>query len=336
MIDTIVQTTFPPKGSAQVPLAALVEAELRKWVTGGRDLLDIICSEALFPSGKLLRPVVCLESAAAVGGDIESIVPFAAGLECIHVSSLIHDDILDNDALRRGRESTARRHGIDDAILAGDGLVAYGVMAMLSCHERGVPADRLMAATKGVCRAVKEMCRAALLEATLRGDLSIDQTLSAEVIRGKTAVLIQCACAAGGILSGASAEQVEVLGRYGEELGMAFQMRDDLLPYISDTSAIGKAVTSDVTNLHPTLPVLVAYASAEDGDRRRLEEIFATGTDSVSTYREIRELVIRTGAVAEVTRRARSHATRAREALAALPPSDSRERLAKLIATAAV
>jgi geranylgeranyl diphosphate synthase type I len=172
-----------------------------------------------------------------------------------------------------------------------------------------------------------------MLESMLRNDLSIDLALCLEVIRGKTAALMRAACESGGLLAGAAPAQVQVLGRYGEALGMAFQIRDDLLPYTSDTRTIGKAITSDANNRYPHLPILLAQSLAGDADRRRLQELFSSTEDPPAVHRELRELLLRTGAIEEATRLAREHAACARAALRELPPSESRDRLAALVTT---
>jgi geranylgeranyl diphosphate synthase type I len=313
--------------------SAMIEAELRRWVRSDGDWMGVICSDAMFPAGKLLRPMLCLESALASGGAAAEVLPFAAGIECLHVASLVHDDILDHDVTRRGRESIPQRYGIDDAILAGDGLFAHGIEAMMGVLAQGVPLERLVPALRVVSRTLKEGCRAALLESTLRGDLSTDIGLCLEVIRGKTAVLMRAACEAGSIIAGASPAQTNALSRYGEALGMAFQIRDDLLPYTSHASTMGKAITSDIKNRQPNLPVLLAHALAGDADRQKLREVFTSVTDSLAAHREMSELLNRTGAVEEAIRRARVYATEASDALAELPPSESRDRLADLATT---
>ncbi|MFI9566126.1 polyprenyl synthetase family protein [Streptomyces rishiriensis] len=105
-----------PAASTHIPL---LEAELLRWVGSGDSLMEVACLDALFPPGKLLRPVLCMESAKAVGGDMDQVLAFAADLECLHVASLIHDDIVDQDPVRRGRASTAEQYGLAEALAAG-------------------------------------------------------------------------------------------------------------------------------------------------------------------------------------------------------------------------
>ncbi|PNE37012.1 polyprenyl synthetase family protein [Streptomyces noursei] len=296
------------------PLIPLIEAELIRSVGSGEDLLETACLDALFPGGKLLRPTLCVESARAVGGRAESVLSFAAAIECLHVASLVHDDIVDQDPVRRGRASTAERFGIAEALLAGDGLFTAGWAAML----RGGPADRVLAASRAIAEAVHAMCRASMREIEIREDLTCGRSAVLEVIRGKTAALTGAACRAGAILADATPEQIDALHHYGEQLGMAFQIRDDLLPYTAADALTGKSAVSDVANRQPTLPVLLAYESADAHDRRHLTEIFHGNVDLATAHRDLLDVLARTGAIAEAARQARACAAQARAALGGL------------------
>lgn len=322
------------ESEVQSSLVELVKAELRRCVGKEDGALAVEATEALFPAGKLLRPVLCLESAAAVGGDVRRVVSFAAGLECVHVASLVHDDIVDRDPVRRGKPSTAEQFGINEALLVGDGLVMIGAGAMLDTRDDGMPRELMERALRVVFDAGRRMCRAALQEAMIRGDLTCGVPAVLEVISGKTAALIAAACQAGAILVDASDHQVACLGEYGEQLGLAFQLRDDLLPYTSDERTAGKQAISDIANRQPNLPVLLAYAAADGTDRERLEAIFSGYVDIHTAHRQTIEILARTGAIDEVAQRARVSAERARAALAGLPPSAGRDRLAALASSA--
>jgi geranylgeranyl pyrophosphate synthase len=321
-------------GDARPSYVELVESELRRRIGTEEGPLAVEAMDALFPTGKLLRPVLCLESAAAVGGDVRTVVSFAAGLECMHVASLIHDDIIDRDPARRGKPSTAEQFGINEALLVGDGLVMIGASAMIHMYDAGIPTDRTERALRVVFEVGRRMCRAAMQEAMIRGNLTCGVPAVLEVISGKTAALISAACQTGAILVGASDDQVACLREYGEQLGVAFQLRDDVLPYTSDEQTVGKTAISDIANRQPTLPILLAFDAADAADRKRLEAIFRGYTDPHTAHRETTEILARTGAINGVVERARACAERAEAALAALPPSASRERLADLAATA--
>lgn len=317
---------------AQRSRVASIEAELDQWLGHERDLFAKICRDALFPSGKLLRPVLCLESAGAVGGDVAAVVPFAATLEGVHVATLIHDDIIDQDPVRRGRASAPEQYGIAEALLAGDGLIVLAITAMLQTRN-GLPAERVMQASRIVLAAMEQMCRAALREMLIRGDLGCGVQTGLDIIRGKTASLMGAACRAGGILAGAPAPQVDTLDQYGNQLGMAFQIRDDLLPYAGDEHVVGKSAVSDVANAQPTLPILLGHARAGTADSRRLTQLLTATADSVAAHRELTALLTRTGALTQAAHLARTHAQHARDALTGLPPSANRDRLAELTAT---
>ncbi|ALO99700.1 Geranylgeranyl diphosphate synthase [Streptomyces hygroscopicus subsp. limoneus] len=310
-----------PAGDTYVPL---LEAELLRWVGTGDSMLELACLDALFPPGKLLRPVLCVESAKAVGGTADQVLAFAAGLECLHVASLVHDDIVDQDPVRRGRASTVEQYGLAEALVAGDGLSMAGIAALLSAG----PAERVVRAARVTVEALRHMCQGLMRETEIRGDLTCGVPTALSIMRAKTAALTGAACQAGAILAGAAPRQHQALRRYGEQLGMAFQIRDDLLPYTAEDQVTGKTATSDVANLQPTLPVLLAYEAADEADRNRLTTVFRGGTDPVTAHRDILAVLTRTGALAKAARMASSRAEQARAELAGLPGGDQLAALA--------
>ncbi|MFJ7146766.1 polyprenyl synthetase family protein [Streptomyces sp. NPDC100445] len=314
-------------GSTHIPL---LEAELLRWVGSGDSLLELACLDALFPPGKFLRPILCMESAKAVGGTADEVLAFAAGIECLHVASLVHDDIVDQDPVRRGRASTAEQFGLAEALVAGDGLSMAGIAALLS----GGPAERVLHAARITIEALRHMCQGIMRETEIRGDLTCGVPTVLNVMRAKTAALTGAACQAGAILAGASPEQNQALRQYGEQLGMAFQIRDDLLPYTAEDQTTGKTATSDIANLQPTLPVLLAYEAADETDRDRLATVFHGGieTDPVTAHRDLLAMLTRTGALTKAAQMASSCAEQAHAALAGLPDST---RLVELATSAA-
>jgi geranylgeranyl diphosphate synthase type I len=314
-----------PADDTAVPL---LEAELLRWVGSGDSLLELACLDALFPPGKLLRPVLCIESAKAVGGTADQVLAFAAGIECLHVASLVHDDIIDQDPVRRGRASTAEQYGLAEALLAGDGLSMAGIAALLS----GGPAERVLQAARVTVEALRRMCQGIMRETEIRGDLTCGAPAVLDIMRAKTAALTGAACQAGAILAGATPRQHQALRRYGEQLGLAFQIRDDLLPYTAEDQVTGKTATSDVANRQPTLPVLLAHEAADEADRNRLTTVFRGGTDPVTAHREVFEVLTRTGALGRAARMSSCCAEQARAQLTGLPEST---RLAELATTAA-
>ncbi|MFC7987341.1 polyprenyl synthetase family protein [Streptomyces sp. NPDC057336] len=314
-----------PAGDTYIPL---LEAELLRWVGSGDSLLELACLDALFPPGKLMRPVLCMESAKAVGGTTDQVLAFAAGIECLHVASLVHDDIIDQDPVRRGRASTAEQYGLAEALVAGDGLSMAGIAALLSAG----PAERVLHAARVAIEALRHMCQGLMREVEIRGDLTCGVPTVLNVMQAITAALTGAACQAGAILAGATPQQHRALRQYGEQLGMAFQIRDDLLPYTAEDQVTGKTATSDVANLQPTLPILLAYEAADETDRNRLTTVFHGGTNPVTAHRDTLAVLTRTGALTKAAQMASSRAEQARAALTGLPDSTQ---LAELAASAA-
>lgn len=196
-----------------------------------RDPLAEMHGWALLPPGKLLRPVLLLESAAAVGGSPEQVGPAATGFELMHAGSLIHDDIIDGDELRRGREATHCRYGVDRAVVGADSLFFAVFETLGECRQRGV-ADRLISdATAVIAKAGLDITRGATLELDLSGELHDDTDMYLEMARLKTAALLSAACRTGAVLADGTPEQTDALTEFGEALGIAFQIQDDLLPY---------------------------------------------------------------------------------------------------------
>jgi geranylgeranyl diphosphate synthase type I len=308
-------------------LGALVgEAIEQRWPRGS-SLLDRICRYALVPSGKLFRPVLLLESALAVGGSPRAVLPAAVGAECGHVASLIHDDIIDDDDLRRGRASVQHKFGIGDAIVAGDALIFDLFAGLAECHDRGVPDGQVVRALESVARAGVDLCRGQSLEAEICRNLTFDAGLYITMARLKTASFFRGACESGAILGGGPAAWVTALATYGDQLGIAFQIHDDLLTYTSSSAATGKPDISDVHNGRLTLPVILAYETACSADRNRIKAALTSCEDAVEALATLREVLSGTGAIASAVRIARGYAASARDALEVVPATASRDRL---------
>jgi geranylgeranyl pyrophosphate synthase len=309
------------------PLGLLIGNELEQRWSGGADLMDTICHYSLVPAGKLFRPILLLDSASAVGGDVQKVLPAAVGAECGHVASLIHDDIIDGDDLRRGRPSVHHKYGVSEAIVAGDALIFDLFAALAECRLRGVPDSRVAAALESVARAGIDLCRGQSLESELTANPRFDAAAYLTVARLKTASFFRGACESGAILGGGTLEYIEALSVYGESLGTAFQIHDDLLGYMSDTKTMGKPETSDIENGRLTLPVILAYEKASPRERKVISDALFSPADLTRRFAALTEVMGRTGAVAATVEMARDYAGESKRALEKLPPSQSRDRL---------
>ncbi|ANY09785.1 dimethylallyltranstransferase [Pseudonocardia sp. HH130630-07] len=305
----------------------------RRPETGAR--FDEMTRYALLAPGKLLRPLMLLAAAEAVGGRGEDALPAAAAVEHLHVASLVHDDIIDGDDLRRGQPSVHARYGVPDAIVTGDALL-FDLFAAVS--ECAAPPQAVVTAVAELARAGTDLCRGQVQESELvaPGPGRPGSTLAdyLEVAGLKTGALFRGACRAGAALGGGDPEQVELLGEYGHHTGVAFQLHDDLLPYLYDTSATGKPVTSDAANLRPTWPVLLAHRDGDDGRRRAVETALSGALGPVEAHEALRSAVTAEGVWDAARAGAREHAEAAVARLGELPGSAAAHRLAGMAAIA--
>jgi geranylgeranyl diphosphate synthase, type I len=207
-------------------------------------------------SGKALRPLLTLLAAKTVSGDWRPAVPAAVAVELVHNFSLIHDDIIDRDSLRRHRPTAWKVYGVNDAILVGDALHA---LAFECLAEAG--GDRAPAATGLLARTVRALIEGQLADTRFeeRDRVALDECVA--MSEAKTASLMGCATALGALFGGGTPQQVEALRDFGCRLGLAFQHVDDLLGIWGDPAVTGKAVYSDLRNRKKSLPVTAALGS---------------------------------------------------------------------------
>ena len=214
---------------------------------------------SLLAGGKRLRPILCLATCELAGGTSEMAMPTACALEMIHTMSLIHDDLpaMDNDDYRRGKLTNHKVYGEDVAILAGDGLLAYS-FEYIASQTRNVPAERVLQVVTQVARAVGAAGlvggQVVDLESEGRSDVSIE-TLNYIHIH-KTAALLEASVVSGAVLAGASAELQQSLSRYAQNIGLAFQIVDDILDITATQEELGKSVGKDLQAQKVTYPSL--------------------------------------------------------------------------------
>ena len=291
--------------------------------TDSTDRLSAIHRYALLPAGKLIRPIMMLESAAAVGGRPEDVLPAALGVEYLHVGTLVHDDIIDADELRRGRPAVPSVYGLPDAIVAGDALIFTAFEAITECRATGVPDAAIGSAVAILARAGTELCRGQALEAQLVGDPGSGVESYLEMIRLKTGALFRAVCQIGATLAGADPVHCRALASYGEHLGVAFQIRDDLLAYTTPAARSGKSPTNDLANARPTLPVLLAYQAGDPAQRKQLVEALNRRSADPGALEDFHRLLRDTGALRRAHEHVAAHLQRARDQLSTLEESAS-------------
>ncbi|MDT8913052.1 polyprenyl synthetase family protein [Amycolatopsis sp. PS_44_ISF1] len=294
------------------------------------DRLGELTHYAMAVPGKLLRPLMLVTSAEAVGGGAGNALPAAVAVEHLHVASLVHDDIIDGDELRRGRPSVHARHGVADAIVTGDALLFDLFAAVAECRA---PAEVVVAVVGEFARAGVDLCRGQVLESAMTppGPGAPGSRLAdyLEVAALKTGALFRAACRAGALLGSGSAAQAELLGDYGRHTGVAFQMYDDLLPYLGSGES-GKPDTSDAANLRPTWPVLIAHRDGGPEHREAVETALSGTLAPAQALESLRFAVLGSGALGTARRLARERSGVAVARLRELPGTEAADRLAGL------
>lgn len=243
---------------------ALRELPSLREPSGPHDRLTVkAMNYSLHAGGKRLRPILLLESNRLSGGTIEKALPFACAIELVHTYSLIHDDLpaMDNDDLRRGVPTSHKVFGEAQAILAGDGLLNLAYETLLDAVED--PLSLAAARTLARASGSRGMIGGQSLDVSTEGRTIDLETLTC-IHLNKTTRLIQSALEAGALLANADEQSVRLFGRFGFHLGMAFQIKDDLLDIEGDEALLGKPIGSDAESGKNTYPVLAGLDKAKE------------------------------------------------------------------------
>ncbi len=249
-------------------------------------------------SGKRLRPVLCLLSGQALGGDLQQLLPAAAAVELIHNFSLIHDDIQDGSHARRGRRAVWDVWGMAHGINVGDGLFVLARLALHLLGDRGVSFARQQAVTQALDRACLALCEGQYYDMTFEDRLDVDLDQYLWMIRHKTAALLAAATQVGAMIASDDTEVIEQCYHFGTNLGMAFQIQDDILGAWGDEQVTGKSAATDIRDKKKTLPVIYALNQADDRDTgQQLADLYARqGPLDEPAIRSALELLERVGA----------------------------------------
>lgn len=213
--------------------------------------------------GKRIRPTFTLLCCGAVSGQWQSALPVASAIEWIHNFSLIHDDIQDHSATRRGRETVWTRHGIAQAINVGDALFGLARLTTERLIDHGVSSDSLVQIQGIIDKACLDLTIGQYLDMDFEQRTNVQSDEYLHMITNKTGALLFAACAAGAVFGGADETQRSHYGDFGRNVGMAFQMYDDLLGIWGETSSTGKPAGDDLRSRKKTLPVLYGIESSE-------------------------------------------------------------------------
>ncbi len=267
----------------------LVDAALENYipkVNGPKEELYKAMRYSLFAGGKRLRPILCIAAAEAVGGNHKDVMPVACAFEMIHTYSLIHDDLpaMDDDELRRGKPTSHMVFGEAIAILAGDGLLteAFRVMACPDLLKTAGPENfrkviEMVASASGA----EGMVAGQALDIRAENE-NIDTALMETIHEHKTGALLKASVTTGAILGGGSDDEVKSLEQYGRNIGLAFQISDDILDIEGDTEEMGKQAGADIERGKATYPAIYGMEKS----KTMLKEIIDNAIDMLAVFKE--------------------------------------------------
>jgi octaprenyl-diphosphate synthase len=299
-----------------------VDREFGRHVQSQVDLIPKIGRYIQTSGGKRVRPALLLMSARLSGYRGDRAVLYAAVVEFIHTATLVHDDIIDDSDLRRGRLAVHSRWGNDITVLLGDYLYIKS-MALALTHD-SLDIIRLL------CDVTLRMIEGELFQLTKNGDPDITEEEHFDIIRRKTAFLFGGCGQIGGMLGKVGPEREEALREYGFNLGVAFQLVDDLLDVTGDAQALGKPVGGDLREGKMTLPLIHLLQQNEEVGSRIIRDIIASRTVDPDQWAELQRALRQHRSIDYAHRRASEFAERAKKPLYVFPPSSERDALLAL------
>jgi octaprenyl-diphosphate synthase len=283
-------------------------------------LIPDLAKHLIDSGGKRLRPLLTLAAARMGGYAGRGHVHLAAAVEFIHTATLLHDDVVDESALRRGKVSANLVWGNKPSILVGDFLLSRAFRLMVETGR--IEVLDILAAASAV------IAEGEVMQLRFANSLATGEEQYMQVICAKTAALFSAAAEAGALLAEVSPEYQGAMRDYGLNLGIAFQLVDDALDYSGRQALMGKSVGDDFREGKATLPVILAFARADEDARRFWKRAIETGHQSERDLDHAITLVEQTGAISDTVERARDYAAKARAALMPVPECETRDALA--------
>ena len=296
-----------------------IEDQLSENLKPYLDLVSEVANHILFAGGKRLRPLLLVISAKLCGYKDHYAKTVASAMEYLHAATLLHDDIIDDAVLRRGQKVAHSLYGNAVTVLVGDFLLAR---ALAICADSGK-----IKVIHIISDLTENMSTGEVHQLMRKGDVTLTEEEYLEVIRRKTAVLFQAASTISAIIADAPEEKERALSDYGYNLGLAFQMADDLLDYTMDTQALGKEVGADLREGKLTLPVIYALKKADSADRDRMVKIIQNEDFTVEEFKVLVYLMDKYGGIAYTVKEATALIEKAKKALSVFKPSKHKDTL---------
>ncbi len=326
-VSEAVQKSQTPLDLAQIfePIQSDLEQVEREFLRHVESRVQLIPQMGRYiqsSGGKRIRPAVLLMTARLAGHRGSRAVLYASVVEFIHTATLVHDDIIDGSELRRGKLAVHSRWGNDITVLLGDYL--YIKSMGLALTQDSLDIVRLL------CEVTLRMIEGELYQLTKTGDIDLSVDEHFDIIRRKTAHLFAGCAQIGGMLGSLSTDQHQALWEYGFNLGIAFQLVDDLLDYTADESVLGKPIGSDLREGKVTLPIIFLLERGGTAPRALIERIMTEHTVTREQWTELKHMLAEHQATAAALRQAQHYGSLAQQHLAILPPSPERDALMAL------
>jgi octaprenyl-diphosphate synthase len=300
-----------------------VDLEFARHVQSQVELIPKIGQYIQTAGGKRIRPAVLLMASRLGGYDGDRAILYAAVVEFIHTATLVHDDIIDDADVRRGKLAVHSQWGNDITVLLGDYLYIKS-MALALTHDT-------LDIVRVLCDVTLKMIEGELYQLTKNGDADISEDEHFDIMRRKTAYLFGGCAQIGGMLGKVDAEKEQALREYGFNLGMAFQLVDDLLDFTGDAQAVGKPIASDLREGKVTLPLIHLLRQSNDGEGSRIvRDAIASRSVTSEQWAVLLRTLKEHASIDYAYRRAVEFAERAKKPLYAFPPSSERDALLAL------
>ena len=281
-----------------------------------------IGSHIMNSGGKRIRPQLAIISARMGGYTGPDAVTLSGAIECIHTATLLHDDVVDGADTRRGRPAANTLWSNEMCVLAGDFILAKAFRALTSLKD-----IRILEIVSGTTERLSE---GELFQMMNIGNMDITEEDYIQVITDKTAVLMEAACRGGAILGGLDAGKEEALARFGFNLGIAFQMTDDVIDYRSDKETMGKTPGKDIEEGKLTLPLIAALRTADAAERSRIRQMIQDGKLSEKDLEWVRDFLNRRGGIEYTLMKSRDYLREATGYLDVFPDSEEKTSLKRL------
>ncbi len=316
---------MPTVDSIKAPVAEemqMFESRFRQAMKSNTPLLDKITHYIIKRKGKQMRPLFIFLTAKATGSVTDSTYTAASLIELLHTATLVHDDVVDDANTRRGFFSINALWKNKIAVLVGDYLLSQGLMLSIDNGE-----FRLL---KIVSKAVKEMSEGELLQIEKARKLNITEEVYYDIIRQKTASLISACCESGAASSGASEEVQVKMSLFGQYVGMAFQIKDDLFDY-GNGDNIGKPTGIDIKERKLTLPLIHALNQSSNGQRRKIINTIKNHNEDPKRVKEVVDFVVSSSGIAYSVQKMNELQSKALAILEELPESEAKSALRGLV-----